>query len=656
MPRIHHLAGALALALGTSTAVQAQQFSSVISFGDSLSDAGNIAQLNGLPAGNSFTTNFDPVAVQLVALHYGYTQTNAQATGSPLSGPVGGTNYAYGGACIQSSAATPPGHPGLPLCVNSDASGLAFTRVSNQIGTYLSRNGNAASGTALFTLWAGANDINAALSASAAVGGWQAATSAATQANIVAGVVPIANAFTAQAARLQTAGANYIVVFNLPDLGRTPQLIAAGSAAAGGASLAATSYNAALNRGLASLRDGIIPINVFALVNEVIANPASFGFTNVTGIACGPGIPGAVSSVACGPAGSGLPFTYAAGANNTFLFADGIHPSGAAHRLLANVVTATIAAPSVISMAPELALQAQSDHNKAVDESLLSLWGDELEAGSVRGYAVLQGGNQDIDADAYSPGLDSSSYGLSLGANYRMSDSFTLGAAISVGNQEANIGAIGNVDGISALASAYVQYQNGGLYLRGQVGGGSSSHDITRNVQIGPLLRQHTGSPAISHQMFGGEVGYMFQGDSVQHGPFANVTVQKLTVEAYFEGDSASTAMNFSEFERKSQLASLGYQIQGSFGSDDRSFRPFVRVAWTEENEDDSTFVNAGSNSMNGRFTLFGYTPSQDWYSASIGLTGEFGDDLSGFISLNGRFGDDQQDSGDVSFGFRKTF
>ena len=61
MPRFNRLAGALALALGCAGAAQAQEFSNVVVFGDSLSDSGNIAQAQGLPAGFSFTTNPDPV-------------------------------------------------------------------------------------------------------------------------------------------------------------------------------------------------------------------------------------------------------------------------------------------------------------------------------------------------------------------------------------------------------------------------------------------------------------------------------------------------------------------------------------------------------------------------------------------------------------------
>ena len=96
--RLSHLSAALALAITASTAAQAQVFTEVISFGDSLTDAGNIAALTtGVPAGSSFTTNPDPVYAQILSLMFGL---GPQTNNSPfIPGTSGGTNYAYGGAC-----------------------------------------------------------------------------------------------------------------------------------------------------------------------------------------------------------------------------------------------------------------------------------------------------------------------------------------------------------------------------------------------------------------------------------------------------------------------------------------------------------------------------------------------------------------------------
>lgn len=640
MPRIHRLAGALALALAASGAAQAQQFSNVITFGDSLSDAGQYSNPlvfgpNAAAAG-SFTTNPDPVAAQLIAGYYLGINPNASVASS-----LGGSNYAYGGAPI----AFVPVSVATSTCIPATLPCLSLTQ---QLTQHLASRGGRADPNALYQVWGGANDIFFNFGGFGQ-GLFGNPTTAAAQGALTSASTAAATREIGLISTLQTAGASYIVVYNLPDIGASPEFRTTGSTAQLVTSVI-IAYNNTLNAGLNG-REGIIPINTFGLVNEVIANPTAFGLTNVTTRACNTALLPGGSSLFCTPAALVAP-----GANNTHLFADGVHPTGAGHRLLADAVIATIAAPSVISMAPEVALQAHADHNRALDESLMTLWGDELETGSVRGYASVQGGNQDIEADGYSPGLDGNSYSLSLGANYRLNENFTFGAIFSVGNQSADTGDIGYIDGVSVLGSAYVQYQNGGLYLRGNIGGGSSTLDITRNVVIGPMLRQHEGSTAVSHQAAGAEIGYMFRADSVQHGPFASVQRQKLTVESFREDDTTSTAMNYSEFDRDSQLASLGYQIQGSFGSEGSMWRPFVRVAWVDESETDSTHVSAGSNSMNGRFTMAGYTPSEDWYTASLGLSGEFGDGLSGYLTVDGRFGDDHQDSGNLTFGVRKTF
>ena len=61
------LFGVLVFILGFTGNAWGQNFSNVVVFGDSLSDSGNAASLQGLPAGTSFTTNPDQVWSEIVA-------------------------------------------------------------------------------------------------------------------------------------------------------------------------------------------------------------------------------------------------------------------------------------------------------------------------------------------------------------------------------------------------------------------------------------------------------------------------------------------------------------------------------------------------------------------------------------------------------------
>ena len=88
-------------------------------FGDSLSDSGNVAQAQGLPAGTAFTTNPDPVWAEIVLHTFGVSGTNSLA---------GGSNYAIGGACVDPAASCNYPAPGIGA----------------QIGQYLSQRASGA--------------------------------------------------------------------------------------------------------------------------------------------------------------------------------------------------------------------------------------------------------------------------------------------------------------------------------------------------------------------------------------------------------------------------------------------------------------------------------------------------------------------------------
>ncbi len=612
MPRFHRLAGAVALALGCAGAAQAQQFSSFVVFGDSLSDTGNIAAAQGLPAGNSFTTNPDPVAAQIIAAAFGLP-----------SGPslAGGPNFAWGGACVNATG----------LCLN------AVPNIPAQVTQYLALNGGRADPNALYSIWGGANDIFATLTLAPA--------------NAQANTVAAATAYVQQIGRLQAAGARYVVVYNLPNLGATPQFA---GPSAGSVSQITVVYNSALTAGLATLGDGIIPINTFGLISEISLNPGLYGFTNITGQACGVGS----SSVACGPAGSGLPFTYAAGTNNTWLFADGVHPTGAAHAILGSVVLSTIAAPIQMSYAGEAGVEGAQIHSRAINDELMSDFQLDREVGSMRGYTNVQFGQSEYEDNANTNilGGDADTLSITVGANNRFSENAYLGVGISIGGHDNDV-ASANLNSTSVIASVNGALRfGGGGYVSGVLSGGTTSVETERYITMGPTVRGEEGST--NAQQWGAEfgVGWLFGAtDGIQHGPFAGYTYLQQDVDGFQEDSGSATSMNFADFARDSAVMRLGYQLQGSMGTDGH-IRPFARVAYNDEGEDDQIQVNAGSNSMPGRFTIGGFTPSSDWISADLGLNFMMTDNITGYASYSGRFSDDYQYMDSLSFGMRIAF
>jgi outer membrane lipase/esterase len=269
----------------------ATTYTSMVVFGDSLSDDGNNALTIGTPSqtitGNSYVPTF-PYASGVYSNGPVWATDAAQQLGLTLApSKAGGTDYAYGGATTG-----PAGSP-FPFSLLTQAS------------QYLTSTGNAASSSALYVVAGGGNDARAALSAIAANPPSSApATIAATAASFAANILTIVN-------ELNAAGAQHIVVWDTPNLGLAPAVVAGGGGSLG--TLLAETMNADLAALLAGKTD-VSTFDIFGLGTSIALDPSAYGFTNVTD-ACG-----AVAGANC----------------NTYAYWDGIHPTAAAHEVIAD--------------------------------------------------------------------------------------------------------------------------------------------------------------------------------------------------------------------------------------------------------------------------------------------------------------------------------
>ena len=542
---------------------------------------------------------------------------------------AGGSDYAWGGA-PTSFAVT--GVPGGLACVPTT---LPCRSVAQQLGDYLIPRSGAADPHALYTYLAGPNDIfNYLGRAGLPVGNPARLTGAQVQA------FTGASALTAvgQIGALQAAGARTIIVSNLPDIGATP--FGTQSGIAGSISGLVFVFNSTLNGGIASLGDGIVALNTYALVNEVLADPGTYGFTNTTGTAC------TGSSLFCTPASYVTPT-----ANQTYLFADGVHPTGAGQRLLAQVALATIKAPGQVSIAGELPLQVYDDHSNVINGEVFGMSAAARSEGESSVYGHLQFDRQDLNASPNTDEFNNNRVTGTFGGDVRYNDALSVGAAVSVSSSNGDSGGA-SIDTKEVLLSGYGVAHFGRGYVDAILTGGSSSIDINRLIPIGTTTRTEHGNTSASH--VAGELGggFTFGGESLRHGPFVSLTWQKVDVRGYKEDSLDSTSMYFNDFNRKSQVTRIGYQLQGQMGG----FRPFAKVAWAKDNKSDVTAVQAGSNTLNGHFTLDGFIPSDSWTEAAIGFDYAINDSTSVSASYRARFSDSVQDVKSLNLGVRWEF
>jgi outer membrane lipase/esterase len=604
------LASAIGLALGAGPA--AAQWSNLYFFGDSLTDAGSYAP--ALPAGlGRFTTNPDPVWAQVLGSRYGFDITPANQ---------GGTDYAQGGARLTAT----PGFPNQPPTANA-------VPIATQVQQYIQAGVNR---DALHALWGGANDIFVQL------GLVQAGqiTAAQAQANVVA----VAQQYVAQVAALQAAGAGTIVVFNLPDIGKSPAGQAGGPAAAAQISAITSLYNNTVQAGLNAIGGNVVRLDATALLNEVLANPGAYGFTNTTGVACT-----TASALICGPDQRVAP-----DANQTYVFADGVHPTGGAHVLVASAVASLLEGPGQAATLAESPLAVDGAAFRAVDARMWS--SSNLPPTSQRKLNVWAGidyANPDIGIGAVSGDADLTT--LSIGLDFLVTPELVAGVAANFSEYRARYTG-GRHKLEEASGTVYMGYGHGPWYLGGMLLVGTLDYDnVSRSFDYGPAQRSESGTANGTHWSLRAIGGYWMRSGDFNHGPFASLVYQDVEVDNFSERGGTFTALSYGEQTRKSLVGSLGWQVQGQWGM----VRPFARAVWEYEFEDDNRSVSASPIGIGGSYEIAVGKPDSNWGLFTFGAAMDFGSGsatmgpLTGYLMGSATAGKSDNDSWSITLGLR---
>lgn len=288
----------------------------IVSFGDSLSDVGTYAPIASAVGGGRFTTNPGQVWTQDVAQYYGDTLSAAYTIDfTHKLSAQSGLGYAEGGATV----ATPANQSDFLTEVIGNVEMPVTQQVSRYLAAHRSFNTNQ-----LVLVWAGANDV---LRAGALPAAAQTVETAATTLAEVVG-------------QIAQNGATHIVVVNVPNIGLSPKGLAS---ADGGANLAQLSqlFNGSLNAALQSngLQGKVIQIDSYSWMNQIVANFKANGFAvSNTSVACDPAKTPHATALLCSP-----PTYVTANADQTYMFADDLHPTTHLHTLFAQYVEQQIA-------------------------------------------------------------------------------------------------------------------------------------------------------------------------------------------------------------------------------------------------------------------------------------------------------------------------
>ncbi|HEY0102793.1 MAG TPA: autotransporter domain-containing protein [Brevundimonas sp.] len=582
----------VAAAGAMASAANAQTYNRLVVFGDSLSDNGNLYAATGNTTPTSppyFQGRYSngPVFTELLGFNAGRS-----AAGAPRTGSI---NYAYGGARTDSSA-FPPG-------------------MRNQLLQYTSGGGTFSS-TDLVSVLGGANNIFQAFPGAAA-------NPATAQSTMQAVAVSAASDINFIVNSIAGAGAGTVMVSNLPSLALTPQFSASnpavGAQGSALADFATTTFNSALLSGLTTVaanrpNTNVILVDLYKIGATLAANPGAFGLTNVTA----PCFNGA--TVCATP--------------DTYLYWDGVHPTAAGHKLLAQLATdyiyyGDIGAQSTVQA--ETAFRQREDLLDLASEGLSgrAAWeeGTHLTVGALADSV-------ETDARGVVGEAEATGWGVRAGLDHVMSGGMRFGMAATLRNADVEAGAM-DFEVRSYAFDLYAGWRGGAHFVNAAVGGSVDQYDdITRVTSLAPIV--HTGGTD------GGSVGARIQGGlwfdmgGIALSPRAALSFVSTDVNGYTE---QGVAAQYEYLDRTVKGTSGEISLRAEGGGDGMSF--FVEGGYRESFGDGSDAVGTR---IAGNPAQVLYRDVDDPFGGSViasaGVNADLGP-VTMSVGYRGRFGDE---------------
>lgn len=561
---------------------QAQTYSRLVVFGDSLSDNGNLYMATGgaNPASPPYWQGrFADGRVFTEML--GFDAAN-------FMGPVSGSiNMAFGGARTD-SATSPPG-------------------MQVQLAQYRARGGTFGPGD-LVSVLGGANNV------------FQGLPAAGASANPTGAIAAVSNAAAVDVnglvATVAGMGAGTVLVTNLPKLSTTPQF--RNTAAAPLADFAVNTFNSALGTRLAATaaanpNTNIIQMDIFGASDVVASNPSAFGISNVTE-ACFTG------TTVCSDPGS-------------YFYFDGVHPTTKGHSVLAALATDYLYYGSFGSRSALLGETAWRHRQDDLDMAVAAFSGREDGDARTRLVFSVLGDQVRTDARGAIDKATTDGYGVKLGLEtgheawrVGLTGTFRRAEVVSAGFR-------GDVDSFALDAAG--AWRGDAAFVSLAAGAAQDDfNDVLRNTSLGPVVH----SSSTRGVSYGARIlgGTWFEAGGWGLSPRAGLAYTVSDVDAFFETGSAA---RYHYQDRKAAALSGDVSLRAEYDAGHFSFH--VEGGYRDVLDDGSDALGTGLYGNTAQVLLETVDlPFESQFTADVGLQGRIAGKFDVQIGYRGRFGD----------------
>ena len=271
------------------------------------------------------------------------------------------------------------------------------------------------------------------------------------------------------------------------------------------------------------------------------------------------------------------------------------------------------------------------------------------------------------DATERESGFDLDSQGVTLGADYRFTDTFVAGLALGYASATADFTAgRGYQDSTGYSGSLYGSWYGDAGYVDTILSYGQIDYDSVRRIDLVQLDIRDTalGTTDGAQWAIGLGGGYDLGKGALRFGPTGSVSYVRVEVDGFEERTTGTSglAMRFGDQTGESLLLKVGGQIAYQWSRKWGILSPQARFDIVRELLNDAQvlrvrYANAGTTLGPGQpddsFEILTDDPDRNYFNWAIGMAATFASGFSGFIDYESVAGYDTLSAEELSFGLR---
>ncbi len=261
--------------------------------------------------------------------------------------------------------------------------------------------------------------------------------------------------------------------------------------------------------------------------------------------------------------------------------------------------------------------------------------GSALAAGEEDGgdgrFGVFVTGDYSFGGDDGSneeAGYDLDGYGITAGADYKLSDNLITGAAFGYTRTKNDFDQNGGkLDQDTYSLSLYASVYSGPLYLDGVISYAFSDTNIDRRISYGGLIRPvnrvANGDTEGDEWSFSAGTGYEFSRGGWSLSPLARIIYSDTDIDAYSETGALGLNLAVAGQNIKSFETALGADVSYAHSTNFGVVTPQIRLEWAHEFDNDSRQITAQyvNDPRNNRFFVRTDSPDRNYYVLGGGLS-----------------------------------